>query len=228
MLSTLNQRSNTHNSCEDSLYVKETEDEVYGIIADGCSTGTKSHFASQAICYSFAHKAEIYKQYFPVVSDRFLKVIVHDLELIMSTLGLTEMNFLSTLIVFVYDKKDKTLSMRVLGDGYYYINDIEYVVDQNNTPDYLGYYLNNTVALYNFLEKYPEIGYKDVDSFMICSDGIKAFQRSQFAPDSFTQGPEVLLFDKPPSKNYLERMWNTLKRDHYTLSDDLSIISYVS
>lgn len=223
MISKLNVRADHHNSCEDSLHYFESESFIDGIISDGCSTGVKSHFASQAFCYAVEELA-LNDAY---TDDIVLKEVRERLIDVKSALGLTEMNLLATLVLFHYNKNDKTLRIRVFGDGYYYVNDVEYVVDQNNTPDYFGYHLNDSIVQFNeYLEKYPEIVYYDVDRFMICSDGITRICRSAMQQDA-TVDPNKLLFHPPTTENYLERMWNLIKRDKFGLSDDLSIISYV-
>jgi len=225
MLSTLNVRAESHNSCEDSLWVQEKDGFIDGIISDGCSTGIKSHFASQAICYAFKEAM----MGLDTMTDGFvIKTALASLRGVAGILGLTEMHLLGTVMAFNYEKLTKTLTIRVFGDGVYYINDIEYIIDQNNTPDYLGYHLKDNAMQFNdFLDKYPYKVFYNVNRFMICSDGIKSIVRSSLHPAT-TLDPNVLLFHPPESENYLTRMWNKLKMNKFTLGDDLSIISYVS
>ncbi len=228
MLSILNQRSNTHNSCEDSVYVHEDVDVVYGVVADGCSTGIKSHFASQAICYALANPnikkvSDIY-----TLSDFSISCIMMDLKKMTNLFNLGAMNMLSTAMFFIYFKNAKTLKVRIFGDGYYFVDNVEFVIDQNNTPDYLGYHLwDEREELQSFLDKYKEEVYENVNSFHICSDGIERIERSQLITEAPKYVPGILMHP-PTSANYLTRMWNLLKKDHYTLGDDLSIVSYVT
>lgn len=224
MISTLNVRANHHNSCEDSLLVVENESSIDGIISDGCSTGINSHFASQAFCYAF----QVAGRSGPFTEDYAVVAVKKRIRELVAHLGISSAHVLATCMLFHYNKLDKVLRIRVFGDGYYYVNGKEYEIDQNNTPDYLGYHLHDTYGEFGvYLNKCPEIYYENVDNFIICSDGIKSIQRSQFA--EITGGPTpIVLFSNPQSTNYLARMWNLLKREHYTLSDDLSIISYDS
>lgn len=222
MISILNQRSSTHLNCEDSVYVHESESFIDGIIADGCSTGTKSHFASQLLCYAFKYRG-IKDRY---TDDRVIFDVMKSMLVTMAALEIDIINLLSTCMLFHYNKSDKTLYIRVIGDGYYYVNDVEYIVDQNNIPDYLAYHIYDTPSkVREFFNKYPEVVYDSVDRFMICSDGITRIERTAFQPDP-TLDPKVLLFKPPPSETYLTRMWNLIKRDGFSLSDDLSIVSY--
>lgn len=221
MHSVLNVISSTHNACEDSYFVTEKEDVIYGGVFDGCSTGIKSHWASQTMAYAFQGSG-----YFPV-SRHALTNVYFFLNMIKASLSLTEFNFLSTCILFMYDKKSKQLCVRVFGDGCYFVNDVEYYIEQNNKPDYMGYHVFDSYHKFlEFVDKYPVKVYENVDNFKICSDGVKSITRSQFeqseAPD-----PMALLYAPPTSANYLQRMWNILKRNKYTITDDLTIISYV-
>jgi len=221
MIATLNVRADHHNSCEDSVLVVENENFIDGIISDGCSTGIKSHFASQAYCYAFEQVASGNS-----VNDNVLREMKLRLLALSGVLGLEEMNLLATVILFHYNKIDNILNIRVFGDGYYYINDVEYIVDQNNTPDYLGYHIyKNPTDFDEYLKKYPSMTYYDVERFMICSDGITRISRSAMQQNA-TVDPNKLLFHPPTSKNYLERMWNLIKRDKFSLTDDLTIVSY--
>lgn len=220
MVATLNRISRDHNCCEDTIHVNETEEYITGGVFDGCSTGIKSHWASQTIAYTFA-------QYRTPTSDMNVKMVWRELGLIKLNLQLTMQHFQSTCMIFRFHKETKTLKLRVFGDGYYFVNGVEYEIDQNNLVDYLGDHLDDTREKFKeFLEKYPEITYNDVSSFQICSDGIKRVERSQFA-DKTDIDPMALLLHPPTSENYLQRQWNILKNNHFYLTDDLSIISYV-
>ncbi len=229
MLSVLNVRANNHNSCEDNVAVQENDNYVWGVICDGCSTGIKSYFASQTIAYFIDNQ-----QCEDATCDDVITRLKNFLSGVKIMFQFSHMNLLSTCILFSYNKQTKTLKIRALGDGYYYVNGnhnneqglTEHYFDQGNIPDYIGYHLDETDSMFQqYLNTYPEFTHENVDRFMICSDGIKAIERSQFAPE--TTVDKSILFDAPISTNYLIRMWNTLKRTQYTLSDDLTIVSYV-
>lgn len=228
MLATLNKRSDTHNSCEDSFFVKETDELIYGCICDGCSTGIKSHFASQAICYAFEKTASNYINMFPITSERAVRAIIANIFMIKSILTLDNMNFLSTLLMFQYHKPSKKLLIRAFGDGFYSVNDVECIIDQNNIPDYIGYHLNDDYKnLGDYLDKYPERLYIDVEKFLISTDGIERIERGALQKEA-TIEPLKLLLHPPTGKTYLDRMWNLIKKDGFILSDDLTIVSYVN
>lgn len=225
MLSTLNVRSQAHNSCEDSIFAKETGDFIWGCVCDGCSTGLKSHFASQCICYIVENNG---LHDLNICSNYSIQTIIHDLRRIKNIPKLSNMNFLSTCLLFFYDKVLKELHIRIFGDGYYYVNGVEFKIDQNNTPNYIGYHLEDTNEDKNkYIEAHPVVIHHGVENFMVCSDGIKSIERGAFLENAKLD-PNALLFSAPTTENYLTRMWNKIKRDGFTLSDDLSIVSYVS
>ena len=221
MLSQLCVRATYKNTCEDAVFVKETASSVFGICADGCSTGINSHFASQLLCY-IVEKVKIDE--LRLTSTSVISDICWKFKWIKEVTQLSEMHLLTTCLFFHYDKKKEELSVRVFGDGYYYINGVEYCIDQNNTPDYLAYHLNN-VDYIDYIFKNPEFIHENVKSFQICTDGIKSFQLSQF--ESSDKNPSILL-ESPTSENYLKRMFNILTKNKWTIADDLSIISYVN
>lgn len=216
MLSKLCVRGTHKNQCEDSVYVNETESFIWGCVCDGCSTGINSHFASQLMCYLVRDLGV------SCTTEQALMYYVLKLKSFMDSLNITELHLLSTMIVFKYNKQKKVLSVLPIGDGVYYINGKEYLIDQGNVPDYLTYHVNESFI--DFKSRYLNIDYENVDSFQICSDGIKSFSISQF--ESSDIEPSILL-DAPVSENYLQRMFNILTKKKWTILDDLSIISYV-
>ena len=221
MLSQLCVRATHKNQCEDAVFVKETASSVFGVVCDGCSTGINSHFASQLLCY-IVEKVKIDE--LRLTSTDVISDICWKFKWTKEVTQLSEMHLLTTGLFFHYDKKKEELSIRVFGDGYYYINGVEYCIDQNNTPDYLAYHLNNVDYL-DYMFKNPEFIHENVKSFQICTDGIKSFQISQF--ESSDKNPSILL-ESPTSENYLKRMFNILTKNKWTIADDLSIISYTN
>lgn len=219
MLSKLCVRGTYKNQCEDAVFVKETASSVFGCVCDGCSTGINSHFASQLLC-NLIEKVEINE--LRLTSTEVVSDICWKFKWIKEVIQLSEMQLLSTCLFFHYNKNKQELSIRVFGDGYYYINGVEYCIDQNNIPDYLAYYLNGTDYI-DYMLRNPEFIHENVGSFQICTDGIKSFTFSQF--EETKKNPSVLL-EAPTSENYLQRMFNILKKDKWSINDDLTIVSY--
>lgn len=216
-----------YNHCEDSSYYFENENIIRGGVFDGCSTGINSHFASQALCYAFAN---FNSNILSITDDVVLLQIHKRMYEVQQALRLTEMNLLSTAVIFEFYKHSNTLKLRVFGDAVYYVNGIEHVVDQGNKPDYMGYHFSEWSENFRlgYLTKYPVLEFYDVRSFAICSDGILSFKRSDFEQDEpkFPNPVEHML-QPPKGHTALELKMNQLMKDKYTLDDDLSIISYV-
>lgn len=222
MISTLCINANHKTKCEDTVWVSKSDELIVGGVFDGTGSGVNSHWASQTLAYVFDAKAN-----FPTVilSDHGINDIRHTLKAMAEILDLPRSCFLSTAFIFKYEITAKKLSIRCLGDGSYFINNIEYKIDRGASYECIGDYIYAEPAEFKaFLERYPIIRYEGVNSFQICSDGIDRIEQSQFI-DCPTD-PLSLLLANPGSPNYLERMWNILKRQKFTLGDDLSIISY--
>lgn len=231
MISTLNKISRDHNCCEDSFFVREDEYAIWGGVFDGCSTGINSHFASSLFSYIFADW--IRPTFFSLFDSRidhsmitgYIPVIL-SIKSIKQQIGLQYEHLLSTILIFYYEKDSHTLRVRAFGDGVYYVNSVEYYIEQNNLVDYFTTHLvDDYKSFLKYLEKNPTKIYKDVTDFKVCTDGIKAIRRPQFAPPT-TRNALSLLLHPPTGANYLERQWNILKNDHFYLNDDLTIISY--
>lgn len=224
MIATLNTIANKKNTCEDFFFTKENENFIWGAIFDGCSTGINSVWAAHTLNYLFS---DISIEYY-LTNESILNVI-NKSNLILNTLNLTVNNLLSTCVLFKYDKINKIFKIRSFGDCYYYLNDLEFNIDQQNTPDYLGYYVmsNDEVEIIEYFNKYPIETYFNISKFIVCSDGIEKINISQFHKPKH---PEVyeLLFQHPTSPTFLQRMWNILKKEGYEVNDDLTIISYAT
>jgi hypothetical protein len=224
MISILNQRGGDHNSCEDTVWVEETENRIYGGVFDGCSSGVQSHWASQTLAYLFR---SAWKSDMSLILDGTIGLILARMEEMARLTSTSVVNFESTALLFIYDKFTKTLYLRCFGDGVFYINDIETIIDQGNKPDYLAHKMFvRGPELLDFYKKYPVQTFHHVHKFQICSDGIQAIKANQYEPTN--RDPMSLLLATPTSENYLVRMWNILKKEKFTLSDDLSIISYAT
>jgi len=222
VLSILNQRGGDHNSCEDSVWVEETEHHVYGGVFDGCGKGVKSYWASQTLAYLFR---SVWKSSMVTILDVTIGLILAKMEEIARLTSTDIVNFESTVMLFIYDKDSKTLYLRCFGDGVFYVNDIETIIDQGNKPDYLAHKMFvRGPELLDFYKKYPVQTFSNVEKFQICSDGLQAIKANQYEPTN--RDPMTLLLATPTSPNYLVRMWNILKKEKFTLSDDLTIVSY--
>ena len=229
MISVLNKISRHHNSCEDSVYVEETEDRVFGAVLDGCSTGVNSHWASQTFVYIVKTAM---KQVSKLTTTTSLYIMRTKMNSLATLLHLSDAHLLSTIILFVYDKKTKVLDVLPLGDCTISINHaFIHRIDQGNKPDYFGYLLYSDLKTFdNFVERNPPWVFHNVESFAICSDGIDQIVTPQFPKTDISHlNPiDMLIKTAPGSKFYLQQCWNKLKAAGFQLNDDLSIVSYAT
>jgi hypothetical protein len=252
MLSILNKRSSGHpNHCEDSYFVHEDDYKIVGAVLDGCSTGYNSHFASQFIAYSFdricrqTNGFEYFHHPEPLWNDFVVDIfgqIAFDIRITMRSLDLTDMNFLSTIVFFVYMKEDRRLYVKFIGDGCVVVNGDYIRNDENNTPLYLAYYVDShTNEIVNFINSRHTKTFSDVIDFSICSDGIDSFINLK-NPHLDQSIPIRFLIEDSRSvklKNGLSKKFNILTNrsedlklddEHYwwDIQDDLTIIRYVA
>lgn len=226
MLSTLLKKENLGKKecCEDSLWVEETPEKIVGVVADGCSDSFNSVFASRLLCYLLKKRYNL----FTTISNHLIETIITELRYINELLVLPEKHLLSTFIPFIYNKEKEELRIRPFGDCVFYIDGLECKIDQNDRPDYIGYQIDEGFAGNSmYLDKYPELVYTFVNSFIVSSDGIDSLQQNQFVTLDCTQDPKQFLLAPPDTTNCLQRRYNILKRNKVTNSDDISIISYL-
>lgn len=244
MISTLCRIADHKNQREDNLHVVETDQYIMGIVSDGCSTGKDSAFSSQTYVYAFQTAIRRLDGYESIVGpiqgipDTFTNFFLHSLTSVAKLFNLNirsnpdaQMPFdmLATAIMFGYDKTTKRLVVEAYGDGTVYANGKPHVLDQDNKPDYLGYYLTDDQFL--VFNRHREMRTKliidDVENFVICSDGIDKFRTSSLVAPGIEKPVEYLLSDivAPLSLN---KNFNILKKKGWFIIDDLSVIAYDS
>lgn len=257
MLSQVIRKSEAHiNWCEDNNFIFEKDDFILGAVFDGCSTATNSEFSSKTLSLIFQKIVTDENMYQSLCSNtsvlndfdderkeenitKTYKAFIHEVAIkmasIKSLLGLGELDFLSTIIFFFYDKNNENLFVAFIGDGvlFYKGEDGQFCTienNQNNTPSYLGYYIMNSVPSKDaFLDWTAKFFIKNVKDFSICSDGIFAF-RYKVDPDGLELRDPVKFLTQDESfthlKTGLEKKVNILKNEGWKLEDDLTVIRY--
>ena len=139
MLSTLRKIGEDHTTCEDSMFVHETNDYVMGVVADGCSSGVNSEFASGLICKLIKSyiMGSIDRDKVPEVTFDVVLYTMSVVSTIMRNLSMKRIEMLTTMLFFKYDKSTKDLTIQVLGDGILKVNDTLEILNQSdNKVDY--------------------------------------------------------------------------------------------
>lgn len=230
------------NYCEDYALFREIgESRILMSVMDGCTMGTESYFASALIgkLLKKISQEEFYleygsKQVLPL--DELLKKVIKKLfnqlkELkIFMQLGRNEL--LSTINLGIVDIKEKTGDFIVVGDGFIYMNDLYFELDQDNQPDYIGYHLKE-----NFEDWWEDqdqfFSFENIEDITVSTDGIFTFSKYDNASYPEVENHEVikyLLNDTSDIQN--ERMFE--KKLHHIENkwglkptDDLGIVRLI-
>lgn len=245
MISILNKISAEHEiHCEDNYYLFEDENIIVGAVLDGCSTGINSHWASQTLqyCFKLYEKSFGFNEFITTFSNGWdndvndiLSYVATTLNKAKQVLGLEDMNLLSTIVFFVYNKNTKTLYVKFVGDGvfFYKKENIWYSIenDENNIPLYLGYYCNIPEKnLFNFLETRTTYILDEVEEFAISSDGIFSFKNNKDNDEEIkiTSPENYLIVDESfiKLKHELGKKFIGLRNDGWVIKDDLTVIKY--
>lgn len=224
-------------NCEDDLFFSIAEPYYIGAIFDGCSTGKKSHFASN-LYSKILNKVLNTKTYQmfddgdysleDIAKQTFVKFF-NKLKKIKHILSLNDLEILSTFIVAIV--KNNQAYIIVSGDGCIVADDKEIKLESiENAPDYLAYHLNEKVfdVYENNIKKFKFDNIQN--GLSICSDGIYSF-RNPDSSKAYSNVIEDLLYDKKliDSEAMLARKYNILtnSKNGFSNYDDLSIVRFV-
>ena len=161
-----------------------------------------------------------------------VKSLITETQQIKNQLGLDVNELLSTLIIGIINTKSYSAELLAIGDGAIYVDGELTEYEQDNTPDYLGYHLNESFdSWYDSLEQRKSIAeFKDLS---ISTDGLFTFQNldDKTKQKSESEIIEYLLKDDSYSENdnFLERKVRELSKDsNHVVTDDLAIIRVIT
>jgi len=229
--------SNHKNFCEDfSLNIELDENQMIFGVFDGCSSGKDSHFATTLIAKIVKNVAvEIFNK--EKDNDFLLKIIYEtalQLKKTVKALSLGTNEILSTIILLWVDKKENLAEIIAIGDGFISINGKNTTIEQNNTPKYLAYYLNEIYNYKSFKKVINEISFQaqtaNIQDITISTDGILSFENFD-ADSEKTSVIDYLTKDLflINNKAMLGRKVNILKNKYSLINqDDLGIIRIVN
>ena len=227
--------------CEDFILHEDIDEKysIYGVF-DGCSSGIDSHFASALIAKVIRN--EVKNIDFENKSvDKIMELLIFNtsisLQKIKKQLAISYNELLSTIVLFLYNRKKDKGKIIAIGDGFLSINGKQIDINQNNQPDYIAYHIDKITDKISFsiwydmfVKKYDVEKLKDVT---ISTDGIFSFFKhgktnknveEEIKPaDYLTKNVEML-----GNKAMLGRKSNILKKLHFLHNyDDLGIIRIV-
>ncbi len=224
--------------CEDFLYYEHLDqNRVVAAVMDGCSSGKDSHFPStlmgkvlQKIVQSLPNLPQSDPENdsdllsVPGIGKHFAKSLFDDLARIYSYLLLDYTEFLSTIILLVYDQKTKDAWVLTSGDGYVSFNDEITYLDQQNRPDYLTYHLHT--GFEEWFEHNVRIFHENkIERIAISTDGIGSFFNYSRMSKKNRDPVRELLTSKIQGPDTLQHLIKSYKVDEGLLPyDDISII----
>ncbi len=221
---------------EDFLLVIQQNEYLLAAVFDGCSTGRDSHFASALFAktlrksfleFSFENEKNLSGNFFDLIKN-----FVNNLNQIKNILQLPQAELLSTAIVTLLNTNTLQAEILVSGDGFVSLNHQNHEINQNNTPNYLAYYLeniekNDTFAHW-YLEETVHFSCKNTQKLSISTDGIFTFKSENVSEEKQLINPITYLINDVfllSNKTMLSRKLNILK-NKFALAhaDDVSVI----
>jgi len=225
--------------CEDFLLNKKLNEKyhLFGVF-DGCSGGIDSHFASTLLAKIISEESKFIKKNNKKSLSELLKKLIRKtakkLSKIQKQLHLQTDELLSTIVLLLVDTKNNKAEIIAIGDGYISVNYTETIIDQENKPSYLAYYLKDIKNKENFAKWYDEnvtkINADNFSDLTISTDGILTFRNRNAKPENDIKPIEFLVKDDFLIKNsaMLSRKSNILKNKHnYVNFDDLAMFRII-
>jgi hypothetical protein len=241
----LNKTGQLHEThTEDHFFVRKIEfDWVIGAVMDGCSSGKETYFVStlygkilQKACSMLLHFSRINPDFnmnkidAAFIGTFLLNQVFVDLARVHKLLATELIEILSTLLLLVYDNKNKSAWINISGDGLFVHNGKVSEIDQDNVPDYMAYHLD--ISFDQWIQQFSKTyTFDDLSDVSISTDGItKFFSLSLKRPKPIDPVHYFLIDDSyNESVTMLEEKYRILK-DEYGLIpyDDLGMIRIIN
>ncbi len=230
-------------NCEDEALSVVFDDKLIIMATfDGCSTGTKSHFASALLGKIFnkilVQDESYYKESVGQISlEEICKYTIRrvflELKHISNYLELVPKEALATIVMGAVDLQKKEVHTLMIGDGSVYVDGELHSIDcPENKPQYLAYFLHYE----NFVDVWRDaLVFSQTQSFnntvAVMTDGIDSFfnkQANRYIDDAEKEKVvEMLLKSDRFLKNPvgLARICNILQMNNkFEPNDDLAIV----
>jgi Protein phosphatase 2C len=167
--------------CEDFLLTAPIgEDKILAVVADGCSSGKDSHFASTLIIKILqkisTEQSYIQNYKFQSLETQLKQIVTRlweELKAVKNLLLLKTEELLSTALIALVHTTWKQAYFVALGDGLLNCNDKTWHFDNDDYPDYLAFHLDKNLKSYIEQQKY--IFLTDIQQLTIATDGIFSF-----------------------------------------------------
>lgn len=234
-------RGVTHeNHCEDAVFHTAISDVWHvGAVMDGCSSAKESYFAASLISKLIAKACKTIPYLNKVqphlsitelspksLGEFILNQVFEGLKEAHNQFLLDEIELLSTLIISIVHRTNRSAWINISGDGFIAINDELIEIDQNNTPDYMAYHLD--MKYDDWLTKHTKTF--EIDNFEklhISSDGIQKFVDKKGSIVRGRSIPHSLLSIKTNSEQSLKDAYFVLtEKQNLSPFDDIGVIRF--
>lgn len=230
------------NYCEDYLFIGSIgKDKLVCAVMDGCSTALDSYFIATMTgkllrkittekSYQDLYEPDLYSET-NICLKSILKELFKELKFVKNQLMLDTKEMLTTMILMVIDKKQKQGTVLTIGDGLISINGEVTEFDHDNTPDYIGFHLNEDFEAW-FSKQKQIISFDTINDISIATDGILSFTKVKKTAISETADTLAYLLKDTENKENEEMIALKLKKlEHqYGLlpTDDFAMIRLIA
>lgn len=226
---------------EDSLFQTSIENFWVGAVMDGCSSAVESCFAATLFSKLVAKGCKLLPYLNKIqpdlnlqtmsaklVGEFILNQVFSDIKKLQKQLLLENSEILSTLTLAVINSDSKSAYINFSGDGYYTINDQLFEIDQNNTPDFLGYHTNKSFEEWLTNHTYA-CELKNINSLTIATDGIAKLFKPNGTKHTDLIPQEYLTIQNIQSgkSTSIDHRYNSLTNEHELIPfDDIAILHF--
>ncbi|MGI9531612.1 protein phosphatase 2C domain-containing protein [Lutimonas sp.] len=231
-----------HNFNEDFLGIHSLSDDiVVAAVMDGCSSAKDSQFSSALYAKSLHKSARMLPQMKEIVEDFdletmslegiatfFMNQLFDDLKRTKKLFFLETKELLSTIVLLVINKSQRSACVKMSGDGIFAINGEITEIDQNNIPNFLGYHLNKSFEDIDEAE-IQTWHFESVNDVSISTDGIQKL-KSSVKKNKKDSDPRVkLLIEGPNGTNdsFLENQYQNFMDTGFIPLDDIGVIRFI-
>ena len=227
------------NHNEDAQTTAEIDENVLIIaVADGCSAGKESHFAStllvkiiRKIAKEIGYRDFVERRNKTIAEylEEVMRRLFQDFGDLKNRLHLETEEVLSTLLLGVIDKQKQAAEIIVISDGLVCCNENFYEFEQDDKPDYLGYHLTENFDDW-FKCQSQKLSFTNIKDLSISTDGIFTFRNFDGEKYEDITEQETIIYlllnqDFTDNEKMLHKKTAEIATDFgLKPSDDLSII----
>ncbi|AZQ64921.1 hypothetical protein EI427_22095 [Flammeovirga pectinis] len=225
MIKNVYQKGLSHSNHNEDAFYTHSLNKKFTVIAvmDGCSTGVDSYFAStlvkkllKKICLELPKKKSLTDKLLidelstEALGKYITRTLFIQLVQLKNKLYLDYSELATTILISVINTETKRAWVMMSGDGVLNIDDEVILVDQQNIPHFLCYFLEDTFT--NWFSNYTyHKEFSFTQKVILATDGVKTFSNQQLPAE------ELL-------RTFLDKGTQQLFRSPHM--DDISVVCY--